>query len=217
MPPSTRGKTALGQGQWSTRLSCAEKWDVACKLTKHLHDADARQKGLRQSLCLYLKYKNQFCPPNNPWLGCMLFGEKGYFINDKALTGAPPTGTVSLSTNTRERNRGCTLSQSIESLSSSQSIKQGPKPLSSPAAALTMDQISDLFALRGGRQGSGCKSPPPARGRQQARTTFCLLGVSLSTQEWEGPLIVGLLCAQSNGTSLGELAVAGMRNWGGGR
>ncbi len=32
-----------------------------------------------------------------------------------------------------------------------------------------MDRISDLFAFRGGHQGSGRKSPPPPQGRQQGQ------------------------------------------------
>jgi hypothetical protein len=67
-----------------------EKRDVTCKLAKHLRDANARRKGLHRSLCLNLKYKNHFFPPDNPWLGCTLFGMEGYFLDNKALTGAPP-------------------------------------------------------------------------------------------------------------------------------
>jgi hypothetical protein len=50
--------------------------------------------------------------------------------------------------------------------------KKRPKPLLSLAATHTMDWISDLFAFRGRCQGSGCESPPPARGRQQGQDNF---------------------------------------------
>jgi hypothetical protein len=68
------------------------KREAACQLAKHLRDVDARQEGPHWSLCLYLKFKNQFCPPNDPWLGCALFGEEGCFVDNKALIGAPPDG-----------------------------------------------------------------------------------------------------------------------------
>jgi hypothetical protein len=47
---------------------------------------------MRWSLRLYVKYANKNYPPNNPWLGCTLFGEEGYFLADEALMGAPPDG-----------------------------------------------------------------------------------------------------------------------------
>jgi hypothetical protein len=92
MPPSTQGKMALARRRRSTRLRRAEKRDTARKLAQHLRDANARRKGPRRSLCLYLKFKNQFCPPDDPWLGCTLFGEEGYFVDDEALTDAPLDG-----------------------------------------------------------------------------------------------------------------------------
>jgi hypothetical protein len=79
-----------------------------------------------------------------------------------------------------------------------------------------MYRISDMFAFGGGCQGSGCKSPPPARGRQQGQDEFFYNGFFLSTREWEGALTTGRPCAQSNGTSPGEPAAVGMRNRGGG-
>jgi hypothetical protein len=79
-----------------------------------------------------------------------------------------------------------------------------------------MDRISDLFAFGGGCLGVGANPLRPRGVASRGRTTSRIMGVSLSTQEWEGPLTMGLPCAQSNGTSPGEPAAVGMRNPGGG-
>jgi hypothetical protein len=92
MPPSFQGTMTPAQQRQSMRLQRTEKRDRTHKLAKHLRDAEARWKGPRQSLCLYLKYKNQYCPPDNLWLGCTLFWEEGYFVYNKALMGAPLDG-----------------------------------------------------------------------------------------------------------------------------
>jgi hypothetical protein len=36
--------------------------------------------------------KPNFAPPDEPWLGCTLFEEEGYFLDNKALMGTPPDG-----------------------------------------------------------------------------------------------------------------------------
>ncbi len=66
--------------------------ELQCRITKHLRDVERTHQAPRRSICLYIQVCNVGFPRNRPICSAILFGEEGYFFDDKTGTDPPPAG-----------------------------------------------------------------------------------------------------------------------------
>ncbi len=187
MPPSTQGKTASAQRQWSTCLDVRKNGTL---LASSRSTCVMPAQGGRARAGVFASTSSRrtnFAHPTTRGLAARSLGKRDTFSMTKPRRVHLWTSTVSSSTNARERNRGRTPSHSIGSLSPSQSIKRGLSLSHHQPPHTQWTRSQTCLPSGADTEGVGANLLPPRGAASRGRMTSRILGVSLSTQEWEGP------------------------------
>jgi hypothetical protein len=76
----------------SRRIRRLGRQEVKHRLAKHLCDVASAQQGPGGVFAVYIKECNSSSPPNLPIRSALLFGEEGYFLDNKTCADPPPDG-----------------------------------------------------------------------------------------------------------------------------